>query len=132
MSAPTKAIGVPFKVHVVGTLTNKTWAGDFRAKHLLTFRDKMNADRLRRELIGDAQGGIDVEAAAAAMVISQLSVRLTETPEWWKEAKGGLDLEDPNVLEVVYKTTMKVEDDYLQKVEAEGQAAQNALREEKK
>lgn len=132
MSAPSKAAGVPFNVHLTGNITGKTWDGAFRAKTLLTFRDKLNADRSRRELLGDAQGMVDGEAAAAALVISQLSVRLIEVPEWWKESKGGLDLEDPNVLEVVYKEAMKVEEDYLKKVEAEGKATQEAMRAEKK
>lgn len=132
MSAPTKAVGVPFKVHVIGSTTGKLWPGDFRAKTILSFRDKLAADAGRRELLGGAAGNIDPEAAAAALVISQLSVRLTETPDWWKESKGGLDLEDANVLEAVYKEALKVEDDYLKQIEAEGKAAQEALRADKK
>ncbi|TAK97629.1 MAG: hypothetical protein EPO08_20995 [Rhodospirillaceae bacterium] len=132
MSVPTKAVGVPFKVHLIGATTGKAWPGEFRAKKSLSFRDKLAADAYRRELIGGVAGAVDGEAAAAALVISQLSVRLTECPEWWTASKGGLDLEDANVLESVYKEALKIEDDYLKQVEAEGKAAQEALRAEKK
>lgn len=128
MSATSKAIGVQFKIHVVGTVTGKTWSDTFRAKQTLTFRDKLAADRLRRELLGDG-GGADTEAAAAALIVSQLSVRLTEAPEWWKNS--GLDMEDPNLLRAVYDAAMKVEDDYMAEVTKEGETAKAALKKER-
>ena len=132
MSTNPNAVGVAFDVHVVGNVTGQVWPGTFRAKQKLTFRDKLNADRMRRELIGEVGGVIDPEAGAASLVISQLSVRLTDFPEWWKTSNGGLNLEDPNVLEEVYKLAMKVQEDYDKEIEAKGAAAQAALRGDKK
>jgi hypothetical protein len=128
MATAKPAEGVQFSIHMPGDTTGKTWAGDFRAKELLTFRDKLNADRLRRELVGDAPGPVDPEAAASALILSQLSVRLTEVPEWWKEAKGGLLLADWNVIDKVYTEAMAIEDAHLKKLRAEGEAATAALR----
>jgi hypothetical protein len=132
MSAPTKATGVQFKVHIVGDVTGKVWPGEFRAKTNLTFADKLAADRFRRELLGDAGGVPDQEAAAAARIISQLSVRLTEYPEWWKAMKGGLDVEDFNILMELWEKVSDIEKDHLKRLEAEGAAAQEALRKEAK
>lgn len=128
----SKTDGVKFEIHLKGDVTGKLWSGSFRSKTLLSFRDKLRADSYRRELLGGTVGSVDPESAAAALVISQLSVRLTETPEWWSASKGGLDLEDANVLEKVYEAAMQVEKDHLASIEKEGQAAQDVLRAEKK
>jgi len=113
--------GVAFEVHVKGAATGKTWDGKFRAKPLMTFREQMLADKMRREFTGsDVQ---DPDIAAQAQIISELAFRLTETPEWWKESKGGLDLSDPNVLTEVYDAAKKVEVAHVKALEAEGETA---------
>jgi hypothetical protein len=124
--------GTPFSIHVVGDVTGKTWAGAFRAKPGLSFRDKLNSDRMRRELLGNDAASATTESHVTATVISALSVRLTEAPEWWTEAKGGLELQDFNVLEEVYKKSVEVEDAHTKKVEDEGKAAGEKLREPEK
>jgi len=128
MASP-KAEGTVFNIHLTGNITGKTWDGDFRAKPILTFRDRLGVDRMRRELLGGDGTTADTEAAAAAKVISELAYRLTEWPEWWKESKGGLDLADVNVMQEVYKAAEKVENDYFTKLEADGKAAQEKLKE---
>ena len=118
--------GVAFEVHVKGISTGKTWDGKFRAKALLTFREQMMADKMRREFTGsDVQ---DADILAQATIISELAFRLTEAPEWWKESKGGLDLSDPNVLTEVFKSAKKVEDDHVKALEVDGEAARETLK----
>jgi hypothetical protein len=118
--------GVAFEVHVKGVATGKTWDGKFRAKALLTFREQMLADKMRREFAGtDVQ---DPDIAAQAQIISELVFRLTEAPEWWKETKGGLDLSDPNVLTEVYNAAKKVESDHVKALDVEGEAARTEVK----
>lgn len=124
------AEGTPFEIHVRGSVTGKTWSGKFRARPLLTFRHQMNVDKLRREFAGTAEGAIP-EVVITASVLAELAYRLTETPEWWKESQGGLDLCDPNVVEDVWKQAKKVETDHIAAIETEGKAAVEALREVK-
>jgi hypothetical protein len=83
---------------------------------------------MRRELLGGDGITNDPEAAATALVISELSFRLTEVPEWWKESQGGLNLSDPNVLREVYKAAEKVENDYFTKLETDAKAAEEKLK----
>jgi hypothetical protein len=122
------ADGVAFDIHVKGNRTGKTWAGAFRAKTVLPFRDRIARDKYRRELLGPDAHNADPEVVAQAVIISELSVRLVEAPEWWKEKRGGLDLADENVLQEVYQAALKVEDDALAAIDAEGSEAVEQLR----
>jgi hypothetical protein len=117
--------GVAFEVHVKGVATGKTWDGKFRAKALLTFREQMASDRLKREYTGP--DCIDGDILAQATIISELAFRLTETPEWWRESKGGLDLSDSNVLTEVYKAAKQVEDDHLKSLTSDGEKAKESV-----
>jgi hypothetical protein len=123
MATATPAEGTSFDIHVRGNVTGKTWDGTFRAKPLLTFRDQLNVDKLRRDLVGPNSDGAAPEAFSTAVILAELAFRLTETPEWWKESKGGLDLCDPNVVEEVYKRVKDIETGHLKKVEDEGKSA---------
>jgi hypothetical protein len=118
--------GEAFEVHVKGVATGKTWDGKFRAKPLLTFREQMLADKMRREFTGtDVQ---DPDIVAQATIISELAFRLTEVPEWWRSNGGGLDLSDPNVLTEVYREAKKVEEDHAKSLTAEGEAARQSIK----
>lgn len=128
MATAKPAEGISFEVHVRGNITGKTWDGSFRAKPLLTFRDQLNIDKLRRDFVGTDGSNAAPEAFSTAVVLSELAFRLTETPEWWKESQGGLDLCDPNVVEEVYKKSKAIESEHVKKVEADGDAAATALR----
>jgi len=124
--------GTLFSIHVVGDTTGKLWVGDFRAKAVMTFRDKLNSDRLKRDLLGADAPGASSEAIVSSTIIGDLSVRLTETPEWWSSTKGGLDLADFNVLEAIYLAAKDVESAHVKSVEDAGKKAETALREPEK
>lgn len=108
-----------FEVNLVGNISGQTWIGKFRAKPCLTWRDRINIDRTYRELVGGTGNTDDVGVAAMAKIVSQLSFRLTETPQWWKEAQGGLDLIDSNVIEEVFQKAKDIEEQYYKKLEEE-------------
>jgi len=124
--------GVLFSIHVIGDVTGKLYVGEFRAKPTQSFRDKLLADRMRRDLLGPDSVGASGESIVTATVIGELSVRLTDTPQFWKESQGGLGLEDFNVLEQVYKQAIDIEKAHIAAIEVAGKAAEAALREPKK
>jgi hypothetical protein len=121
----TKVEGEPFEIHVVGNVTGKTWDGKFRAKAVLTFREQMQADKMRREFTGPDV--TDPDIAAQAIILSDLFYRLTDAPEWWRANANGMDLSDPNVLKEVFEGAKKVESDYLEKVKAEAEKARGVV-----
>jgi hypothetical protein len=104
---------VPFTVADEGETTGTLWHGKFKAKKRLSLRDQLQRDKIRRELLGGSSEGTDDRALSIAYVFSELAVRLTETPDWWKEQGGGLDMEDANIVTKVYDAAMKVEADAI-------------------
>jgi hypothetical protein len=120
--------GVKFNVHVDrGDVTGKTWDGDFRSKEVLSFGDQLRIDRIRRDLLGPGPyDSVDPEALAAASILAELQVRLTESPEWWA---GGVGHSDTNLLMAVYEQVRKVRDQHADEVKKQGEEAQKKLRE---
>lgn len=123
--------GVAFEVHEKGNVTGKTWDGKFRAKAVLTFREQMAADRLRREFLGGNGQGADADVLVEARILSELPFRLTEAPEWWKSNGGGMDLADANILKAVWEGAVKVEEEHLANLAKEGAEAQKVVVEDK-
>jgi hypothetical protein len=124
--------GTLFSIHVVGDTTGKLWTGEFRAKPILSFRDRLQADRMKRDLLGGDGNGASTESIVSSTIIGELGVRLTETPEWWRESQGGLGLQDFNALEAVYEGAKKVEKDHIKAIEEAGKKAETSLREPEK
>lgn len=113
----------PFTLHVVGDTTDKTYTGEFRAKKRLSHRDHLRKDQVRRELLGGQAGVATERANTTAMVLSELSVRLTKWEAWWDVCGRGLDLEDDNVIGVMYDKVMEIE---AEATDAKKKAAEKA------
>ena len=127
MANPTPE-GETFEIHVIGVATGQLWPGKFRAKALMTFREQMAADKMRREFTGPDV--VDSDIFAQATILSELAFKLTETPEWWKTAGNGLDLKDPNVLKEVYDGVKKIEKAHFDKLKAAAEASRGAVKAE--
>ena len=96
----------------IGSITGEKYVGDFTAKKDLSLEDHITADRTYRDLLGGINPLYANEAASnIAAVVAELSVRLVETPKWWKEVRGGLKLKDTNVLTEIFEAAKKVSDD---------------------
>ena len=124
--------GVEFEVHVVGEETGELFPGKFRAKEKLSWQDRIAADRYRRELLGVNAAEATVDAYRRASIIADLSVQLTDAPQWWKDAHGGLDLIDDNVVVEVSDQAQKVRSDWLEAQKQKGEDAKKTLTEKKK
>jgi len=115
-----------FDLDLEGEVSKERRLGKFRAKTRLTMRDYVTRDRLRRDLLGSAGGQSNEDALAVAYMVSELQVRLVESPKWWQDSDNGLDLEDFNVLKKVYEQARAIE---KQAKEEESQAASEAKKE---
>ncbi len=124
--------GVEFSIHIIGDTTGKTWDGQFRAKERLSFRDQLNMDRMRRDLRGMNPHEADAGALAIATMIAELSVRITEAPEFWKESRGGMDLADGNLLMEVFNKSREIEKRALDDIIKLGEQAKQDLLDHKK
>ena len=57
----------------------------------------------------DAQNA-SPDAVAMAVILAELSVRITDAPAWWRESKGGLEMADDNVITAIYENVRKIVD----------------------
>ncbi len=120
-------VGVSFEIHVVGDETQETFTGKFFAKEKLSWQDQLNIDRIRRELLGANAADADPVVFQRATVIAELSARISSSPDWWKTARGGLDVIDDNVVMEVYAKAQEVRAKWLDAQKQKGEAAKAAL-----
>ena len=108
-----------------GDVTGTLWEGVFVAKVKLSNRDVLRQDEIYRNALGQKPGEASALAQTLATYISFLAVRLTKSPEWFREAGNGLDFEDESLLQDIFT---KVKD----AVEAEYDAHRKEAEEAKK
>lgn len=122
-----------FNISVVGETTGETFRGDFDARILLSHRDRLRRDRVRRDLLGagpEGAAGADQEALLTAEIFSQLTVRVAKAPKWWDESGNGLDLRDHNVITEVYKKVLEIEAEARKAREEASEAARQEMKSE--
>jgi len=130
MSVSTEPVS--FSVNIIGDRSREQWTGTFRAKVLFSHRDELRRDALRREFIGAANPQFaDVRAASIADIFSDLMVRLTDAPTWWKENGNGMDLVDDNVVREVFEKATAPEQQILKDIKDEAEKAAKALKDAK-
>jgi hypothetical protein len=123
-----KAKDVPFTVDLVGEVTGEKFWGEFRAKTYLSFRDELQEDKFYRDLLGIRPEDAQPRAKNQAKCIAQLWVRLTETPDWWKERGNGLDISDDNVIESILLDAVGIEARARSEIKTKGTKAVEKLR----
>ena len=120
---------VEFSVTVKGETSGKEYAGLFTAKTALSFRESLRQDETYRVILGVRPSEAGEYAATVAGAISYLAVRLTQSPTWWKETDGGLDLRgDDSVLVATHKACVDAIDEAYKAFRAEGAVALGELR----
>jgi len=115
-----------FNVEVRGLVTQRSYSGEFQVRPWLTKRLDLARDRLRREYLGGyAIEKADEQAAGLANALSQINIRVTESPQWWRDLDGGLDCADDNLVLEVYRKCMEAE---AAAVQAERDRANGAVK----
>lgn len=121
-----------FTLSVVGDSSKVTWAGEFSVKTKLSWRDQLQMDKARRELLGADAQAASPDAVAQAVILAELGVRIVKSPSWWTESNRGLDLVDDNVLTEIYQKVRTVVMGLDKEAEKETEAARQDLVEVKK
>ena len=111
-----------------GTTTGTLFNGKFKVRTRLSFRDQLRRDEIRRSLLGPTGTEATQGAAFVASLVSEMSVRVIESPKWWKDSEGGMDLADMNVLSEVFALAAKAEQDLIDSLVKEGVSAQADLK----
>lgn len=93
-----------FTIDVKGSVTNQDYKGLFRVKPLLSHRDRLRMDELKRQLLGSQLDSASPSALQISSIFSKIWVHLQDAPSWWKDAGNGVDLLDEEpVVEVLEK-----------------------------
>lgn len=112
-----------FSVNIVGEESGNTYTGTFKVKTLISRRDAFAADEKRRLVIGSNPMNALSVLDAEAFMIGQLMVRVLESPQWWKDSSGGLDMDDGNVTSEIFNCAIKAEQNRKDKLIEAGKAA---------
>ena len=67
-----------FNINVIGDKTGRSYVGKFKSKLMLSHRETIAVDRIRRDLLGADPANSGAIAGAVAGAIAELSVRLVE------------------------------------------------------
>jgi hypothetical protein len=97
---------IQFTVTVKGDTSETNFTGLFEVKTKLSHREVLKEDEVKRNVLGTNPGDASGYASSIAGAISFLTVRLTKSPDWFKESGNGLDLEDENVLVEINNAAM--------------------------
>lgn len=119
---------VQFQIDIEGE--SKRYQGLFEMKLKLSWRELAREDEVRRAILGVNSSEASPEMDGVARAAAYLSVRLTDTPTWWKEGGNGLELNDLNVLPAVHEAAVKAANDEHARVKAEADKAKGSLSKE--
>lgn len=117
-----------FTVSVRGELSGEDFRGVFKAVPLLSHRQNLARDQMRRDLLGPKPEEASADAVNISQVFSKLYAHLTETPSWWKDSGNGLNLLDEAPVAAVYEQVLKIETDARKAILDAGQKAANELK----
>ena len=123
-----KADTFSFSIAERGDVTGETFNWSFTSKRMLSIRDRINRDSIRRTLIGERPLDAEGNTVMRAEMLAFLQVSLTETPKAWKDAGNGLDLYDDNIVLKVYDETVKGQNKAIEEAEKAGEENKEKLR----
>lgn len=104
-----------FQLDIVGTFTKRRFLGEFYCK-IPTLRDQSLIAVYESALNGEFPVYLNPGVQKLHKWISYLKFTLTDTPKFWRDANYGFDLNDPNVVEAVYDSVLKFEQEWYEKV----------------
>lgn len=121
---------VAFEFDDVGELTQSRYAGTFEVKPVLSWADKIRADRICRDLLGENPPNEESAIYQRAFISGQLAVRVLKAPEWWTGKGNGSLMVDENIPVSVYSRCVDAEDKVRQSFKAGAAGARAEIKEE--
>lgn len=105
--------------------------GKFKINIKLSYREILQMDAMRRQLLGTLSGEADGMASLIASAVAKIRTHAVETPSWWKEAGNGIEFDDMNIVLTVLAEIQKLEQDHLAEIQKAADKATEALKEVK-
>lgn len=99
-----------FTIDEVGESSAEKFTGKFALKTVLTHREQLRRDELRRAYLGGFSATPSPRASNQAELFAEINVRISGDkgcPSWWKDADMGLELQDDNIVLAINKELNK-------------------------
>lgn len=88
----------------IGSVTKSRWTGRFKIRCILTHGDRLAISRINAELLPRVAAEASEDDKLRSQIISELSVRVVDGPEWWDATKGGILLvDDEPIFDLIVK-----------------------------
>lgn len=104
-----------FQLDYTGELTGKRYEGTFTVKCVLNMAEKRKLEIERSGLSADLTNPTG-NLNAIALVVSNLRVRITDAPDWFKQAIITLDILDEDVLFELYSKSLDKSEEWISEV----------------
>jgi hypothetical protein len=104
-----------FEISHIGEVTGKKYEGTFTVKCVLNLADKRKVEIERSSISADLNNPTE-NLSAIASVVSNLRVRVVESPDWFKQSISNLDILDEDVLIEVFSKCLSKSDEWLAEV----------------
>lgn len=116
-----------FCIDVVGA-TGERYNGVFQAKPLLSHREKLRMDEIRRSLLGQDNGQVANEyAIRIANIFSKIYSHVTVAPAFWTTKNNGLDLLDEEPVMAVLEKVIEIQDEVTKAITKSGEEAKEEI-----
>jgi len=113
MDLPKDTRTFPFESS--GDTTLKKYDGDFKVKCVLNMRDKRLLEIEKSSIRADMANPTP-DLIAYSTILSNLRIRIEDSPEWWKQSSGGYDLKDENTVVELFDKVMEQETKWREEV----------------
>jgi hypothetical protein len=99
-----------FNIGEVGEDSSQTFMGTFKVKCILSPLEFIDADRLRRELLGSFSEISSEHVRNITVALSQLQYRVVMCPEFWKNPRINGGHVDENVINVIFEKAVEAQE----------------------
>lgn len=104
-----------FSFSHVGSTTGKKYEGTFTVKCVLNLADKRRLELEKSNLSADLSNPTD-NLSVLSTIVSNLRVRVINSPDWFKQSIQTLDIIDDDILFEVYKAALDKSDEWFDEV----------------
>lgn len=112
-----------FSINEIGEETGKHYSGDFTVKTILERGEYFEADKVRRSILGVNGGEALPSLQGEAYMLGEMSQRIVESPDWWKDSLNGMKFQDPGVIGLIFKKINDLEKERKAAIKKEAKKA---------
>lgn len=114
-----------FDFECVGETTGKTYDGRFTVLCVLNIGQKHALALEKTRLLGSYSNPTD-DLVGYALILSSLRIKVVDGPEWWKQSRGGLVVDDEEPLVKLYQKIQEVEEEWKKDLKEKAEKLQQA------